>query len=147
MIRMRFVRHRASAMKEDMFREPTHERASELRETAARLRQWSRQLRSDFIRLQRAAGARGLASPPPPSGVEPIVERKRNGARWMSFALALNWVALAIVDVERHRLAGLLGWYQAQEEGGITPADVAFLTGRPAVPANGASRRNRRRSR
>lgn len=35
---------------------------------------------------------------------------------WRPFALAMGWVALAILDFERHRLAGLVCWYHARQE-------------------------------
>ena len=35
---------------------------------------------------------------------------------WTRFALAMSWVALAILDFERHRLEGLVCWHHSQME-------------------------------
>jgi hypothetical protein len=40
---------------------------------------------------------------------------------WTRFALAMSWVALAILDFERHRLEGLVCWHHSQIDSPAAP--------------------------
>jgi hypothetical protein len=66
-------------------------------------------------------------SPPPPRNTEAL----------RSFILAMNWVAIGVIDQERHNLAGVVCWHQSLHPGGFTKESLALLTRGP--------RRDRRR--
>lgn len=89
------------------------DRASTLCARAAELRRLSRALCTELQDTSsKGKGARRTRALP------------RRDA-WGSFVLAMNWVALAVLDVERHHLAGSLGWYEARRRNGIGPRELA----------------------